>query len=574
VYQHNRNAAQFQNLINRISDGHISVPLNPFCVVLGGAPAEAVLRSAYYPGHLERLYNLNFTLAYSMENQTLPYGLGALWAGSGAKYSWKGICGCASQVPDAWDREHDIYWWVGPDGSKLLMKWNSQLVHDFGKSMGGYAEAYDPNAIVDYIDTNSNNPNSDFFKRFAYAVFGAFGRGWDGLQILTSDFVTVAQSKTNASRQVIVSNEHDFFEDFEATYGASLPNMSCTFGNEWELYVASLAESSARVKRALEKLRGAEALATLVSLKQPAFMTGRETARDLAFLDFGLYWEHCWTADSTVLPNANAQRRDWQRKLVTEIEAYVNPLLSDATTTLGSLIQKTGTNTRFYVFNPLSWARTDIADYAYAGSLPIHVIDVATAQEVPSQIVIVGGTQYVRVLASNVPSVGYQVFEIQSGTGTITSGGPTANAATGVIENAAYQVTVAARGAITSLKDKSNSSREFAQSFSGYWINDLGSSTGTLTVENAGPVSATLKAVAGSPVAHTSRITLIRGLNRIDIRNEITANFNTVLKWRFGFNIASPDVWHERSWRDYPREVDERRRTLLAAQCALRLADA
>jgi alpha-mannosidase len=68
---------------------------------------------------------------------------------------------------------------------------------------------------------------------------------------------------------------------------------------------------------------------------------------------------------------------------------------------------------------------------------------------------------------------------------------------------------------------------------------------GTLAVENAGPVSATLTAVAADPVAHTTRVTLIRGLNRIDIRNEITQNFGNVLKWRCGFEITTPEVWHE-----------------------------
>ena len=38
-YEHNQSAAQFQKLIDYIRDGHISVPLNPLCVVLGGAPA-------------------------------------------------------------------------------------------------------------------------------------------------------------------------------------------------------------------------------------------------------------------------------------------------------------------------------------------------------------------------------------------------------------------------------------------------------------------------------------------------------------------------------------------------------
>jgi alpha-mannosidase len=545
-YERNRNAAQFQRLINRIRDGHIGVPLNPLCVVLGGAPAEAVVRGMYYPGQLERRYGLRFKLAYSMENQTLPYGIGALWAGAGAKYSWKGICGCATKVSNAWDRQYDIYWWVGPDGSRLLMKWNSMLgnmpgLDSASKGMGGYAEARYPSNVVDYVDTNAS-----FIARFAYNVIGAFGQGWDDLKTLTQTFVAAAQAKTNANRQVIVSNEQDFFEDFETTYGANLPNVACTFGNEWELYVASLAEASARVKRAVEKLRGAEALAMLVSLKQPAFMTGREAARDRAFINLGLYWEHSWTADGPVPRNS---RRDWQRRLATEIEAYVNPLQADGVTALGGLIQKSGTNPRFFVFNPLSWTRTDVADLAYTGATPVHVMDVSTGQEVPSQVVTVNGQTYLRILASGIPSVGYKVFEIQSGAGTITDGGPSANATSGMIENVVYRVTVAGRGAITSLLDKANSNREFAKAFGSYAINDLDYGTsvgaGTLAVENAGPVSATLRATASTPLAHTARITLVRGSNRIEIRNDITQNFSTVLRWRFGFNITAPDVWHE-----------------------------
>lgn len=538
-YERHRTSAQFNRLINRIRDGHISVPLNPLCVVLGGAPAEAVLRSMYYPGQLERRYGLRFVLAYAMENQTQPYGIGALWAGSGAKYTWKGICGCASRVADAWDREHDIYWWVGPDGSRILTKWNSMLTGNQG--MGGYAEARDPYGVVDYVDTNAG-----FMARFAYNVIGAFGQGWDDLKTLSQTFVAAAQAKTNANRQVIVSNEQDFFEDFEAAHGATLPNVACTFGNEWELYVASLAEVSARVKRVVEKVRGAEALAALVSLTTRNFMDSRWAARDLAWMDLGLYYEHCWTADG---PIGQAPRLNWQRRLVTEIEAYVNPLHADGVTALGGLIQTSGTNQRFFVFNPLSWARTDMADLVYGGATPVHVMDVSTGQEVPSQFVTVNGQTRLRILASNVPSVGYKVFEIRSGAGAITDGGPGVNATTGVIENAFYRVTVAGRGAITSLLDKSNGNREYAKAFGSYVINDLdygtGAGAGTLSVENVGVVSATLKATASTPLAHTTRITLVRGLKRVDIGNEITQNFSNVLRWRFGFEITSPDVWHE-----------------------------
>ena len=533
TYERNRSASEFERLIERIRDGHVSVPLNALAVCLGGAPAEAVLRGMYYPGQIERRYDLRFPLVYSMENQTLPYGLGSLWAGSGAKYSWKGICGCASKVSAPGDREHEIYWMVGPDGSRVLMKWNSML--NGSESMGGYAEARHPGNVVDYVDTDPA-----FSALYPYDIIGAFGKGWDDLKTLTDEFITVAKSKTNANRTVIVSNEQDFFEDFEATYGSTLPSQSSSFGNEWDLYCASMAEVSARVKRAVEKLRGAEALTTLVSLQDADFMSGRESARDQAWMDLGLYWEHDWTADG---PVPRSTRANWQRQLAGEIEDYVNALQADAATELGGMINKSGTHVRFYVFNPLSWTRTDMADLPYSDTDPVHVIDLSSGEETPSQIVMVDGERYLRILARNVPSVGYKVFEVHPGAGETFSDAAVVSGE--VMENDFYRITVADRGAITSLVDKMRGNREFAREINGRIINDLGSGSGTLAIENAGPVSVTLKATSSSPLSHTTRITLTRYSRRIDIRNDINQNFNTTHTWGFGFDLDKPDVWHE-----------------------------
>jgi alpha-mannosidase len=234
TYEKNKPQADFERLIGRIKDGHVSAPLNALVVCLGGAPTEAVLRGFYYAGHLERRYDLRFVMAVAMENQTLPYGLGALWAGSGAKYSWKGICACATRVEKAGDREHDMYWMVGPDGSRVLMKWYALMAGD-NRGIGGYAEAPDPGAVVEFIDKDSA-----FTARYPYSVIGAFGQGWDDLDTLNDAVVRAAKEKTDERRMVIVSNQVDFFEDFERTCGADLPSVSCSFGNEWDLYCTSM----------------------------------------------------------------------------------------------------------------------------------------------------------------------------------------------------------------------------------------------------------------------------------------------------------------------------------------------
>jgi alpha-mannosidase len=66
-----------------------------------------------------------------------------------------------------------------------------------------------------------------------------------------------------------------------------------------------------------------------------------------------------------------------------------------------------------------------------------------------------------------------------------------------------------------------------------------------LQVENAGPVSVTLRATASDPIAHTTRITFIRDKDRIEMRNDITQNFADIQTWNFSFNLSAPDLWHE-----------------------------
>jgi alpha-mannosidase len=150
---------------------------------------------------------------------------------------------------------------------------------------------------------------------------------------------------------------------------------------------------------------------------------------------------------------------------------------------------------------------------------------------------------YLRVLARDVPPVGYKVYEIRPGAGS--SFAAAAQASEDVLENDFYRLRVAGNGAVTSLIDKTRGNREFAREFDGGFINDLGGRAGRVRVENSGPVSVTLLAEADEPVAHRTRITLRRDSNRIDVYNEILENFSEVLTWNFGFNLDDPDVWHE-----------------------------
>ena len=559
AYQKYRSPAQFNRLIAAIRSGHIGSPLNTLVSCYGAQPTEAVIRGMYYAGQLERAHKLRFPLAEAMENNTLPLGLASIWAGSGAKYSWKGIGGYGSQMTYEYraNRRHQLYRYTGLDSSSVLMKWYAYDGRPNAHTpFGGYAEcrliikSVNPTneigQIIQKLDAFCDTVSTQ--SAYPYNVAGAFGYGHDDLDNFTAQpFIEAAKRGTTPSRKVRVSNEEDFFRDVAKSY-PKLPYESVSYGNEWDLYCASMNETTAQVRRSTEKLRAAEALTSLVALKAPAFADHLRPARNLAWESFGMYWEHNWTADG---PVKQSVRATWQNKIQQQLTGYVDSLFTRSVSALGGQLRKAA-NARFYVFNPLSWPRSDIAELAYAGAYPARVIDVSTSKEVPNQLITKAGKRFLRIYAEAIPSVGYNVFEIRSGSPKAL---PMAATVTGeYIRTARYRVRLSPSGVITELYDSLANSRQLVKPIEGKYVNDLGVTNvnegSPVMVENAGPVSVTLKAVSPVPLPHTVRVTLFAnsrngGPSRIEIEDSIQANFTDVKTWAFSFNLQKPTTHHE-----------------------------
>ncbi|MBC7888990.1 MAG: glycoside hydrolase, partial [Ferruginibacter sp.] len=378
---------------------------------------------------------------------------------------------------------------------------------------------------------------------YPYNVAGAFGYGHDDLETyISKPFINAAKNATTPTRKVRVSNEEDFFKDIERSY-PKLPSESVSFGNEWDILSASMNETTARVRRATEKLRSAEALAAMASLKDRNFLNGLTAARNLAWESFGVYWEHNWTADG---PVSRKTRAEWQIKVQRQLTDYVDTLYNRSAYTLGAQIKRT-TLPGFYVFNPLSWSRNDVADVLYNGAYPVKVIDRLTKREVASQLIVKDGKRLLRIRAENIPPVGYKVFEIANG---IPAALPTAATVKGeYISNALYRLRLSASGAITEWYDSLANSRQLVKETAGKYLNDLGTTNindgDALVVENAGPVSVTIKAVSRNPILHTVRVTVFANSPRIEIEDSIQANFGDVKTWAFSFDLDNQTTRHE-----------------------------
>jgi alpha-mannosidase len=534
-------SADFTKLISQVKNGQITVPYSPLVCTYGAMPVEAVLRGMYYAGDLERRFGIDFSMATAMENQTMPLGLMSLWKGSGAKYAWQGVCACDTKMnPSSFEnRVQEIYWSQGIDTNKILLKWYEMANSFQNTGLGGYAETRDPGLSISDLAAKAGSAT------YNYDIAAAFGVGHDDVMTLTDALVDAAKTNTNTMQDVIVSNEIDFFNDFENTYGATLPIVTKTFGNEWDLNCTSLAEISARVKRSLEKLRAAEAMAAIVINYVPTFMDVLTPMRKQAWESTGLYWEHSMGFAGTNV--TLEERAAFQRRLEADISAYVNALYDLAKANLGNLITNNSNNKRFFAFNPLGWTRTDYADFEYSNSLPFHVVDVTTALEVPYQTVIKNSKTYIRILASNIPSVGYKVYEIQPGTGTAYSNA--GSHGINIIENNYFRVTYTNSGVLTGIIDKINN-REVVDAANGKYVNDLGSgnsSVGIVTDTDNGPVSLSVTTLSSLPRLHSTKITLYKDIARLDIDNQIKEAFeDSVLTWSYSFNApASPEIWHE-----------------------------
>ena len=177
----------------------------------------------------------------------------------------------------------------------------------------------------------------------------------------------------------------------------------------------------------------------------------------------------------------------------------------------------------------------------------MSVIDLQTKKEVSYQFITKSGKKYLRIFAENIPSVGYKVFEIRKGkpaqfSNTIIVSGET-------ISNSFYQLRLSPSGAITEISDKRSGNRQLVKAIDGKFLNDLGvvdvNNGHPVVVENAGPVSVTLKAVSDSPIRHTVRVTLFASSPRIEIENSIDANFSDVKTWAFSLNLNNQTTRYE-----------------------------
>jgi alpha-mannosidase len=394
-----------------------------------------------------------FPLRAAMNNDVngFSWGLPQLFAQAGIRYFTTGINEDRSKAPL---RRPNPFYWQGQDGSTVL-HWNGEhylfanydlLIHE------GYEKSFPK--VTDYL--------AKLAKRGDYP--------YDLIGFHISGYVTDnCPPRRELSDRVREWNSHwaypklrlatmsEFFSSLERRYAKTIPTYKLGWPDYWTDGIASTAFETGVNRLAHGELKAAELWSTLARLADKGFAY---PAADLAsgYENAMLYDEHTWGASNSISePFSEFARSQWAVKSTFAYTARETgrTLQARGLQALARNISA-GDGWSLAVFNPLGWARSDMARVALPGALterkrPFKLVDAMSGAEISYQVPD-GRTLLFQTLA--VPSLGYAVYKVVPDVPP-SPPAPAAVVGANTIENRFYKVTAdLVTGGLASVIDK------------------------------------------------------------------------------------------------------------------------
>jgi alpha-mannosidase len=436
-----------EEILNLIRNGKMAMPAQNCNLLTGYASLETLFRSLYASKELAGRYGLPFEYANITDVPTYSGSYPSILASSGVKY---GVAASNNdRAPiffyDHWN-EKSPFWWVGPDGKKVLF-WYSrhymQVQTLFGlppqldairESLPVYLQAYSkpeykPDVALIY---GTQVENTDLFPTTA-----TFADDWN---------------KLYAYPKLTYSTFPDFFHYLEKHYGDKLESFQGDGGGYWEDGIGSDAYYEQEDRENQNRALSAEVLSTATHTVDPNLNPPKGLFADI-WQNIILFSEHTWASYNSVSqPNHDETVRQLRVKdhradrAALEINDVVNRSMSQLANNI-----HVPDNT-LVVFNSLNWSRdlvveTDLFEHP-------KLLELSTHEEVPLEVL--SNKEkflHVRFVAKGVPAVGYKCFSIEYA----KQGGPAEPQRTTeeTIENSFYRIKVdEASGSLSSIYDK------------------------------------------------------------------------------------------------------------------------
>ena len=413
-YVENRGRAAAEALLQAIRDGKIGFPALFANLLTGLLDHETAARMVWPAGLLSRDHGLAYTSAQitDVPGQALTFPM--LLAASGVRYLASGpnperalplLPGdeaAAHGLAGDWTAYPQLYWWEGPDGSRVL-HWRNYHYGDglrFGFDRGPDEMGH---RLSDWLLSNP----ALLSPAWPYDLALLYGAQWDNAPVDEGMVANVERyNRRYAHPRIVTGRAEDFFREVERKYTLQIPVRRGDTGLYWEDGAASTAAALARFRAAQLMARAAEIAALWDERVEPADdaradrIAARAEARRQMWRDLLLFGEHTWgAAESVSDPAARQTVEQWayKQRFVDGAAAAAQEELDDALARIG---QHTATGAGRVVFNGANWSRTEAVRVAGGAGVALSYADqVLPAVDLPDGDAL--------VLVRDVPALGY-----------------------------------------------------------------------------------------------------------------------------------------------------------------------
>lgn len=443
-----RTPEQQARAVAAIEKQQLFVPANYANLLTGFPTAETLIRSLYPSADFSREHGTPFNYATITDVPSWSWSYASVLAAAGVDELLGGSNNYRAPVLlQGKLNENSPVWWVGPDGGKVLL-WYSRHYQQMEMLFGRNPVLAAGHDTVPLFLQMYERPG---YRADAVILYGT--------QVENSDLVPAQAElagKWNgvyAYPRIKYSGFHDALAKIAKQFGDNIPTMRGDGGPYWEDGIASDALYAAMERRNESRAPSAEKLATLSALVNPV-LAADKAGLDAMWRNMVLMDEHTWDSYNSV---SQPKSKEAQEQLAIKEEYAVKAraqvdwlakngmagIVNSISTAPGDLV----------VFNTLNWKRSGpvLADVDEHD----EIVDAATGQVAPLDVLAsYGSLRQVRLLAEDVPAVGYKVYRVRRAQKEL--GGPAVRySSSRVIESPYYRVTLdPASGAVRSIYDK------------------------------------------------------------------------------------------------------------------------
>lgn len=373
-YLENRDRDDGDALLQAIRDGKIGFHALFANLLTGLLDHETAARLVWPAGRLARERGLAYATAQitDVPGQALTFPM--ILAASGVRYLASGpnperalpLLPGFEAIPHGlvgeWTVYPQLYWWEGPDGSRVL-HWRSYHYGDalrFGFDRGADEMG---RRLSDWL---LGNPAFQS-PAWPYDLALLYGAQWDNAAMDEALIANMEEfNRRYAFPHIVPGRAEDFFREIERRYRAQIPVRRGDTGLYWEDGAASTAAELAWFRAAQLAARAAEIAALWDTRVDPPGaaradrLRARAEERSQMWRDLLLFGEHTWgAAQSVSAPDALQTVEQWAYK-----RRFVEGAAAAARSQLDAALERIGRATNVgpgrLAFNAANWTRTDV----------------------------------------------------------------------------------------------------------------------------------------------------------------------------------------------------------------------